>query len=222
MNLLLLTGVFLLASAAHGTSCVASGVGDSINKCVLYTQNLASVAALTQYCFRVKRYSTFATFGSVVVKCPIEVTWSTVGNAKTWFQAVIGKRLINITLVEGDGRQLQSKLNYFVASVISNAPAGRTQQRVISLSDYDYELVTTFDSSTLPLFPWTTVVRLERVTFLEHRVNYTLINFAQQGNINVPEERRPVIRDQVQSLFYNVFAPSLKEAFDGCAESETP
>eukprot|EP00178_Gracilaria_changii_P004054 TRINITY_DN1624_c0_g1_i2.p3 TRINITY_DN1624_c0_g1~~TRINITY_DN1624_c0_g1_i2.p3 ORF type:complete len:205 (-),score=25.63 TRINITY_DN1624_c0_g1_i2:1899-2513(-) len=199
MELAVLAAVVLLvAGTSHASFCNANGVADSVNK-----------------------YSDLDTFGSVVVKCPIELTWNTVGNAKTWFQAVLGKQLINITLVEGNGRQLQSKINYFVISVISNAPAGRTQQRVLSLSDFNYELITTFDSSTLPLFPWTTFVRLERVTFLEHRVNYTLITFAQQGSINVPQARQALVRDQVQSLFYRVFAPSLKETFDGCEHSPT-
>lgn len=163
------------------------------------------------------RYSNFKTFGSVVVKCPIEKTWETVGNAETWFRAVIGEGLVNLTVVKGNGRELGSKFNYFAKVPGTPGPPGRTQQRLIRLSDFDYNLVTTFDSSSLPLHPWTTHITLHRVTYTRKQVNYSLISFAQEGIITVPAERQAEVQQRVQSFFHDLFLPSLKARFDRCS-----
>lgn len=149
-----------------------------------------------------------------MVRCPIEKVWPTVGNAATWFEAVIGDSLLNITIVSGNGRKLQSQFNYFVKT--STAPIGRTQQRLIKLSDFDFELVTSFDSSSLPLGPWTTRVTLDRVTYVNKVVDYTLVSFGQSGDINVPPEMQDAVMKNVQAFFVFVFAPSLKAKFDRC------
>lgn len=166
----------------------------------------------------INKYTDFDIFGSVVVRCPIDSVWETVGKGEPWFRIVLGEELINITTVSGDDRTLGSQFSYFVTSQSGGDP-GNTQQKIIELSDYNYLLVTTFDFSSLPLGPWTTQVTLNKVTYVDGEADFTLINFAQYGSINVPDERREAVRAQIQSFFGSVFAPSLKQKFDDCGES---
>ncbi|MCK8046014.1 hypothetical protein MSG37_14090 [Shewanella sp. 1CM18E] len=164
----------------------------------------------------INKYSTQQTFGSVIVRCPIEKTWNTVDGVKSWFEAVLGDSLVSIKVTGGE-RELQSTVDYEVNTGTEQKNAtGRNQERLIALSDFNYQLVTTFNHSTLPLMPWTTEVSLEKVTYIDSPVNYTLIKFSQFGNINVPPEMQEPIKAKIQKLFELVFAPSLKEKLDDC------
>lgn len=156
------------------------------------------------------------TFGSVVVQCPIENTWKTVGNVKSWFESVLGDFLVSIKITGGD-RELGTTVSYEVDTGAGEENVtGHSEERLIELSDHSYQLVTTFNHSSLPLMPWTTIVTLEKVTFIDNPVNYTLIKFSQSGSINVPQSRKEATKAKIQKLFDTVFAPSLKEKFDGC------
>ncbi|GIU35962.1 hypothetical protein L2719_12035 [Shewanella schlegeliana] len=172
----------------------------------------ASASPLTE----VNKYSEFKTFSSVVVQCPIDKTWKTIGNVKNWFKAVLGDSLVSIT-VTGEDRELQSVFSYDInTGTQQDSATGHNEERLIELSDFNYQLVTTFNSSTLPLMPWTTKVTLEKVTYIDVPVDYTLVKFAQSGVINVPSKMQAATIAKIEQLFDSVFAPSLKEKFDDC------
>ncbi|MCL1146670.1 hypothetical protein L2747_11740 [Shewanella marinintestina] len=177
----------------------------------------ASASASVDSLPTVNKYSDMQTFGSVIVQCPIDKTWKTVDNVKSWFESVLGDFLVSIK-VTGGNRELETIVNYEVDTGTGQENAtGQSEERLIVLSDYNYQLVTTFNRSTLPLMPWTTKVTLEKVTFIDKPVDYTLIKFSQSGSINVPPSRKEATKAKIQKLFNTVFAPSLKEKFDGCS-----
>ncbi|WP_108946218.1 hypothetical protein [Shewanella halifaxensis] len=185
--------------------------------CFIFIYILLSTSASANPISPVNKYSEMQTFGGVIVQCPIEKTWKTVGNIKGWFESVLGDFLVSIK-INGGERELETTVSYDVETGVREENAsGHSEERLIELSDYNYRLVTTFNHSTLPLMPWTTTVTLEKVTFIDNPVDYTLIKFSQSGSINVPPSSKEATKAKIQKLFDTVFAPSLKEKFDGCS-----
>lgn len=184
---------------------------------VLLTAFVSSCVAMNFNAKPINKYTGFDTFGSVVVRCPIDTVWEAVGKGEQWSRALLGDRLINTTTLSGDDRTLGSRTLTFVKTLAGDE--GFTQSRLLELSDYNYQRISTSENSSLPLGPWTTQVTLNRVTYIDGEVEFTLINSAAFGSINVPDEQRETTRARFQSFFGIVFAPALKEKFDDCGEN---